>query len=392
MITQFIKLCIEITTLPFLALFAIASRFYPKKFDIGLGPLPLINNVYHKKALELNGWKVETFVSELFHITNEFDIKFNEKWKGLPPFIRNYLGFLWVIRRYRCLYIYFNGSVLAKTRFLWRFEGPLLKLAQVRTVILAYGSDVQEMTRSPNLPFKHVMSKDYPGQSRKRNRISKDIDHWLTYGSHVVGGCEWVDYIPGWDSLMIAHFSIDTAKWKYQETSWAGPAHGPLKLLHAPNHRNIKGTDFLLAAVEELKREGLDIELMLLEKVPNHKIQEVMHSAHVIVDQLVIGWYAMFAIEAMSSGRVVICNLRSDLTNLYEFAGFLAPDEIPLVSSDFKSIKDTIRQLYTNPGKLAELGKRGRKYVEDHHSIESVGRAFNAINLKLNLTPSGTKA
>ena len=36
----------------------------------------MINNVYHKRALEAYGYKVETFVSKLFFITDEFDKKF----------------------------------------------------------------------------------------------------------------------------------------------------------------------------------------------------------------------------------------------------------------------------------------------------------------------------
>lgn len=41
---------------------ALLSRFVKKPVDIGLGPHPLINNVYHKTALERRGYSAETSV------------------------------------------------------------------------------------------------------------------------------------------------------------------------------------------------------------------------------------------------------------------------------------------------------------------------------------------
>ena len=57
---------------PFLIL-SFISRLVKKRIDVGLGPDPLINNVYHRKALELSGFKAETFVTSVFHITKDFN-------------------------------------------------------------------------------------------------------------------------------------------------------------------------------------------------------------------------------------------------------------------------------------------------------------------------------
>ena len=58
---------------PILILFAIVSRILNFRKGIGLGPEPLINNVYHKKALEKYGYTAETFVTDTYFITSEFD-------------------------------------------------------------------------------------------------------------------------------------------------------------------------------------------------------------------------------------------------------------------------------------------------------------------------------
>jgi hypothetical protein len=50
---------------------------------------------------------------------------------------------------------------------------------------------------------------------------------------------------------------------------------GPLRIPHAPSHRLVKGTDLILAALEELKAEGCAFELLLVEGMSNAQAQEV---------------------------------------------------------------------------------------------------------------------
>ncbi len=56
---------ISIILLPFVFLIAFLSRFAKRKYDIGLGPMPLINNIYFKKALESQGYTVQTYVTSV---------------------------------------------------------------------------------------------------------------------------------------------------------------------------------------------------------------------------------------------------------------------------------------------------------------------------------------
>ena len=46
---------------------ALICRYKKKAINVGLGPEPIINNVYLKQALVLFGFSAETFVSYLFY-------------------------------------------------------------------------------------------------------------------------------------------------------------------------------------------------------------------------------------------------------------------------------------------------------------------------------------
>lgn len=386
-IVKVLNLFVEPLVIIFFTICALVARFTPKKIDIGLGPLPLINNIYHKKVFIRYGYSAETFVNQVWHITNDFDVRGDTHWLARVPRIGYRLNFLrfavCALFRYRCMLIYFDGGVLglSNTTFLWRVEPFILALANVKTIVLAYGSDVQEMSRSPNLLFKDAMSKDYPLHKKSRHKIAGKIDLWTTYGDHVVGGCEWVDYMHHWDTLMISHFSIDETQW---EKTAIASSRGPMRVLHAPNHRAIKGTDHVIRAVESLRDEGFDIELVLAEKCPNSEIRDLMRQCDVVVDQLIIGWYAMFAIEAMAMGKPVICNLRQDLIDLFRVTRLYDENEIiPLVQATPLTIKQTLQTLYTQRAELPDIGGQGRAYVLKHHSIGAVMNILGPIAEKI---------
>ncbi|NGX43529.1 MAG: hypothetical protein K940chlam7_01827 [Chlamydiae bacterium] len=387
---------IEVLLLPFIAGFCLIARFKKKKIDVGLGPEPLINNVYHKRALTKYGYEAETFVADVYYITSDFDIiigrnlnKICDKIvlgglirKVLTPF-RSLYTFVLSIWRYKCVYIYFSGGPLGVLgSCLWRLEPYLYQLAGVKVVVMPYGADVQDLLRTRHLLFRHVMAKQYPRHRFARRTIERKIDLWTCQADHVISGCDWIEYMYYWDTLLLAHFSIDTDLWKpsTSEAETAKNADEPFRILHAPNHRHVKGTEFFIQAVEELRNEGLPVELVIIEKMPNEKIRECMETVDVVADQLIIGWYGMIAIEGMSMGKPVLCYLREDLQQFYVDAGIVAENEIPLIHCTMHNVKEKIRELVDDRKKVVEIGKKSRVFVMNHHSVEAIGKVFDEIN------------
>ena len=388
---------IEVMLMPIFFLIAFCRRFRRKPIDVGLGPEPLINNLYHKSALEHYGYSAQTFVADVYFITDKFDVRGDKIFSGKSRYLKKPLKYLVYLHlfilsllRYKCLFIYFTGGPLGlATVFLWRIEPLLYKLAGIKVVVMPYGGDVQELSRSPNLLYKNAISVDYPEHRFRRRRIASKIDLWTRYADHVISGCEWVDYMYHWDTLMLAHFSIDVNAWKPAEADTIPAKGGKLRILHAPNHRAIKGTQYFIDAVRELNEEGLEVELVLLERVPNEEVKQVMASADLVADQLIIGWYAMFALEGMAMEKPVLCYLREDLQQLYVASGLIAPDEIPIINCSPATVKQAIRELASGRGRLADIGKRSREYVKKHHSTEAVGKVLDRINRSIGLSPSG---
>ncbi len=323
-------------------------------------------------------FKIE--ISKKNLITNEFDIVISERYDIKSSF-GQFQAFLLLIDlafKYKVLYFYFNGGPLGvSTKVLWRFESFFYKISNVKTVVMPYGSDIQDMSRSQNLYFKHVLNIDYKGHKKKRKSTEARIDYWINNATHVISGCEWVDYMHAWDTLMLAHFSIDTdsiipINIKFKEDVF--------KIFHAPNHRAIKGSEHLIKAVEELKKDGYNMELIMHSGVSNKVILETIATVDLVADQFVIGWYAMFALEAMSMGKPVLCYLREDLLDLYIKAELVKKDEIPILNTNILDIKKKLIWAYENRDELSIVGKKSKVYVEKYHSLRSVGNVFDSIN------------
>lgn len=134
-------------------------------------------------------------------------------------------------------------------------------------------------------------------------------------------------------------------------------SHNPLIFLHCPSNRALKGTEHIVQAAEELQAEGYELSLIILEKMPHECVLEAMSRADVVIDQLLIGWYGMVAIEAWALRKPVICYIRPDL-----------PDA-PACPADPSTIKDAMREMLKYPETLAMWAQKGYEYARKVHDI-----------------------
>ena len=154
-----------------------------------------------------------------------------------------------------------------------------------------------------------------------------------------------------------------------------------MKIVHAPNHRNLKGTDFFLSEVKKLKSEGYFIELEIIEGISNSEVIKKITNSDIVLDQLVIGWYAVFSIEGMALSKCVMCYLEDELLDFYKIKGLIK--DIPIVNINFKNFSKKVIELYNNPSKLQEIGKKLRNYGKANHSYDFIGKKFDNINKEI---------
>ncbi len=348
------------------------------------GPVPLMNNKYWSAAVKSLGYPSKTLMITFYPINqqSDFDLYFHDlvpKWGGFSRFLRffsSYFAFLYIIRNAAVVHIPFSGSALGNTP-LWRAEAFLFKWADIKTVVIPYGADAYIYSAVCDFSLRHGLLTNYPQAAKDEARIRAQVAYWTRHATIVIAGM-MMEGIGRWDVLTKSPFVIDETLWQAKHSySRADGKSSVVRVLHTPNHRGFKGTEFLIQAVEELQAEGLHVELVMLERVPNTRVREVMQEVDILADQFIATGYALGAIEGMASGLPVMANLEGEYLRVFRRYAFL--NECPILSTTVETLKANLRVLVTDPTLREQLGRAGRAYVEKYHSFTCAQYMFGAI-------------
>jgi glycosyltransferase involved in cell wall biosynthesis len=327
------------------------------------------------------GFISETFTTHFYsvHQRSDWDRVLSEEYKWAHPRIKPFIAFLHALFRYDIFFISFNGFFVGNTSMRY-WQAQLLKLANKKIVVIPYGSDAYVYRRLRSTGTIHGLLMSYPAEAKRQTEISRDVDYWCRHADVVIPGIMGLDGLGRWDALMLSALSIDLRLWNASK-KWS-PADGrgqTVIVVHAPNHRGIKGTEFVIDAVQKLQAEGLRIELRLLENLQNHEVRRILgEEADILVEQLIGTGHGLNAIEGMASGLPTISNLEDDayMTPLRRWSYF---SECPLVSATPENLVEVLRKLVTRPELRHELGRAGRAYVEKYHGLDSSQYLFTNV-------------
>ena len=367
------------------------------------GPIPAISNKYWSRALAKKGLFSKTLMFSYYSSINkrdDFDLyvleiirwplldnlpllgKLFEQFRRSLQLTTPYISFVYALANFDIFHHPYSGGFLGLTS-LWRLEAFFLKLAKKKVVVLPYGADFYMYSRIVDTSLRHGLLLSYPVAAREEDRIRARVSYWTKHADAVIPGFQ-IDGLGRWDVLPFSHVTTDTAQWRLKD-SYSGHdgTNSTVKVIHTPNHRGVKGTEFLLKAVEELREEGLKVELILVERMPNEEVRRLMaEEADILAEQFIATGYGMNGIEGMASGLPVLANLEHEAyTRVFRRYSYL--NECPILSTTPETIKENLRVLVTNPELREELGRAGRRYAEKYHSEETARYMFGAVYEKI---------
>jgi hypothetical protein len=337
------------------------------------GPVPLISISYWSRALQRLGYDSQSVVTHHYPAFERasFDMYLSDLLAGRRlRWLGDYLVMAEMLRRADVFVSFFDGGFLYTTP-LWRLEAVAIRLAGKRLVVSPYGADIAV----PGYlgPFEAAFVADYPATVERAGEVRRRVD-WLCARADLVIRNFQVGYLPRYDVVWPQQVAVDTDLWTGDGAASAADGRtGEVVVVHAPNHRALKGTAALEDAVRQLQAEGLHVRLDLLQGRPNKEVRSAVLEGDVVAEQF-IGGYAMFAIEGMSAGRPVVSNLSWMADDLRAEL-----DDCPIVDATAETLTDRLRTLVTDPGLRARLGRASREYALRRHSYEAVGERWAAL-------------
>jgi glycosyltransferase involved in cell wall biosynthesis len=347
---------------------------------------PIISYKYWARAMAKVGYLSQsmTFDFPLINVKEDFDLYFNDidevnnESSYLRQLIQKYLILTYVLKNYDILFTSYKHQFLSQTK-LWRKEAWILKYFGIKIVVEPYGNDFYMFSKVIDHSVKHNLLICTNKDAFDEELITEKAIYWKNLADIAINGI-MLDGASRWDAIPVSFIHIDTEDWKprLNYTDHNG-RNGIVKIAHTPNHRGFKGTEFIINAVKELKKEGLLIELILIEGKPNSEVKVIMQEhADILAEQIIATAYALSGIEGMSCGLPVLSNLdRNDIVQVFRRYSYL--NECPILSSTPENIKENLRILIKNPQLRKELGLAGRKYVEKYHSYKAAQYLFEKI-------------
>ena len=372
----------------FLMLFACFKK--SKKSMILWGGDPLHQKKYWSRIVKELGIESKTLMKIHYSISEkeDFDLYYDDLIPGLLKRIRFWqadlgavLSCRYALRNAAVVHFDFRGAFLSDTP-IWFLEARLFKLAKVKMVVCSYGSDALMYSRITDPATKHVLLQQYPQAARRERHIEKRVRYWEQNADVIISGM--LSYgLSRWDCLPVSLIFFNSDEWQHKEIySTKNGYDGVVKVSHASNHRVISGTEFLLRAVEELRAEGLSIELILMENITNREVKRLMENeSDIHVGQLGTWTYGLSEIEGMACGVPVLssfCQENSVVLRRYSYL-----NECPILFTTPETLKENLRILITRPMLREEMGRAGRKYVEKYHSEDTGKYVFGAIYDKI---------
>jgi hypothetical protein len=368
--------------------FAFIPSFFickKKRFEYIWGTTPILNNKYWSNAITKTGLPSKTFMSTYYSINKktDYDLYFNDViplWVWPAPvkkLLTPYFAFLYILQNAKVVHLTFQGGPLGPTMF-WRLEAYLFRWNKIKTIVIPYGGDAYMYSRVKDPCLQNALLISYPEAAKNESNISKRVIYWTKHANAMLTGQMSMEGMGRWDVCVTNSVCIDIDQWK-TKTSYSpfDGLDGIVKILHTPNHRGFKGTEYLIQAIEELKIEGYRIDLILLENVSNDKVRETMQNVDILAEQFIFG-YALSGIEGMASGLPVMSNLDSEIyTRIFRRYSHL--NECPILSTTPETLKKNLKVLITKPKLREELGRAGRLYVDKYHSYETAQYLFGSI-------------
>lgn len=243
---------------------------------------------------------------------------------------------------------------------------PVIKRLRKPAVVEFVGSDIRnpEIEFADNPYYKAVFNNgyEYPYESPENSKSTQL--KFARAGFDVIAMPGMGQYID--KSIFPNPYKvfqrIDTSKFEFSPPKSENKR--PL-IVHAPTAPVCKGTKYILSALEKLKDE-CDFDFQLIQNMPHHIAKATIQKCDIFIDQLILGSYGMATMEALASGKVVVCYMKPNVKN-NEF-----PPELPIVNANPDNIFQTLKPLLVDASLRNNLGQESYNYALKYHSIKNV--------------------
>lgn len=142
--------------------------------------------------------------------------------------------------------------------------------------------------------------------------------------------------------------------------------------------RNIKGSPYVVAAIEQLQTEGYPVEYLYISAKPSNQMRFYQAQADIVVEQLIYGWWGSTGVETMALGKPVVCYIRPSWKEFF-LSLHKEYDDVPVINADTGSIYTVLKSLVVDAAYRKQKGEESRQFALQHFDPEKNTKEFIQI-------------
>jgi len=281
----------------------------------------------------------------------------------------NFVFFIFIVLRYK----YFIFLQAGWTLFTNQRDIRLLRLFGKKTVVIFTGCD----SRIPEMvaDFEWNPCSNCPDDCKqtvgcnilRKKALIPALEHKFNYVISPVecAGLIKRTYIPAYFPRIINKFEPHYPRIQ---------AGDKIKILHAPSNTHYKGTAYIRNAINDMQKENFNFEYLEVQGITNHELYNLIKNCHLVIDQMLVGYYGLLAVESMALGKPVVVYIRPDIWNEEETI-------CPVINANPDTLSETLRQILLHPSQLEDKGRQSRAFVEKYHDAATIAmQYYNILN------------
>ena len=314
--------------------------------------------IYSVKGLRANGVSADMAVWRPNTFDYPIDISLNiGKKKYLYPWyaFKMFVFFLGATFKYDCFHFHYAHSLLP-----FGLDLMLLKSLNKKIFFEFHGSELRGQINNIKYPYFHNISQ----VKRQSKLIKKEIEY---ADGIILHDIELKPHLPDTNiPIHIVPLRVDLSRLTpvFPDVKVKKPV-----VVHAPSNRGSKGSNWIIEATNKLKDQ---IDFVLVENKSQDEAIEIYKKADIIIDQISVGAYGVFAIECMALGKPVLSYISDEVRNSL-------PNTCPIQNIEPDTIYDVLYELSSNSILRRELGIQGRHYVEEYHDYTKNAKLLKDI-------------
>lgn len=292
------------------------------------------------------------------------DISFEERWQLFNE----------SVEKFDIFHFHFGNTFFPSyPQMLPLWDLPVLKALGKKVFMHFHGTDI----RMPSI-YKKV--NPYAEHLLKN---SENIDEtWLKDRLALFNNfCDAI-FVSSYDLLDFAPMAkvvpraIDVRIWDYKPA----PQNRPLKIIHTPSKGGARfGSDLVIKGMEELKKQGLEFDFVLIENVAHKELKKEIENADIVIDRLLTGECGLVSFEAMTAGTIPVAYISPEVAK--------HQPELPVYNVSPENFVERMSKLLQDREYIRRLARSCRDYAIAHHSKQVLGAHLEKHYLETEIKP-----